>query len=219
MYLFFLNLKTTFFRLYECLRVGWRYYHKISFMISDILLASHYILKNPHQVSKAFMKKRGEREIYVYGETPLTTLDLIMRNCSVLSKDVVFELGCGSGRTIFWLRHFIRCKAIGIDYQPTFIKRANRIKEWLHLDKTHFLLEDFLNADLRKATVIYLYGTCLNEATIKHLVAKFEQLRPETKIITVSYPLTEYSNRFRIVKKFPARFPWGKAEVFFNQQL
>ncbi len=216
MSLILVNLRATLFRLFESLRIIFRYYRNLPFLLNDLLLAGHYLWRNPHQVSKSFMKRRGEENIYTYGETPLTTLDRIARKCRILSKDTVYEVGCGSGRTIFWLRYFVKCRAVGIDYQPTFIRRANRVKKWLCLDKTQFLLEDMLQADYRKATVLYLYGTCLEDGVIERLVERFQELKSGTKVISVSYPLTDYSDIFTLAEQFQARFPWGKADVFLN---
>jgi len=75
-----------------------------------------------------------------------------------------------------------------------------------------------LQVDLKKATVIYLYGICLEEDVIAKLACNFNGLQPRTKVITVSYPLTEYSNLFTVTKAFTARFPWGKAEVYLNEK-
>ncbi|MCC5832832.1 MAG: class I SAM-dependent methyltransferase [Chlamydiales bacterium] len=211
-----LNLRATFFRLFEGFRSLLRYYRNLPFLLNDLLLASHYLFRNPHRESKRFMKERGEKNIYTYGETPLTTLDWIMRRCGILSKDVLYEVGCGSGRTIFWLHHFVKCRVVGIDYQPTFIDRANRIKEWLRLDQTEFLLQDMLETNFRKATAVYLYGTCLGEEAIERLAARFEEMKSGAKVITVSYPLTDYSDAFTLAKQFTARFPWGKAEVYLS---
>lgn len=219
MNLIIINLRATFFRLFEGLRIALRYYRNFSFMLGDLLLAGHYLFRNPHQVSKRFMKQKGEKNIYTYGETPLSTLDKIMRQCGVLSKDVVYEVGCGSGRTIFWLHHFVKCRAVGVDYQPTFIHRANRIKKWLRLDQIQFLLQDMMEADYRRATVLYLYGTCLEDKEIEKLATRFRDLKRGTKVITVSYPLTDYSNDFALAKQFTAHFPWGKAEIYLNIRI
>jgi SAM-dependent methyltransferase len=210
------NLHATFFRLCEGVRVILRYYRNVHFLLNDLLLFSLYLLQNPHQVSKKFMKLRGEKKIYTYGETPLTTFDKIARECGILSKDIFYEIGCGSGRTLFWLRHFIKCRALGIDYQPTFIRRANRLKKWMKLDRVSFLLEDMLKCDYSKATVLYLYGTCLEEEKIEKLTARFCELKQGTKVITISYPLIDYSNAFSLAKQFSVRFPWGKAEAYLN---
>lgn len=211
-----LNIKSTFFRLFEWIRVVFCYYPK--FLGIDCLLAIHYILRNPHQISKHFLKKRGEKQIYAYGETPLTTLDKIARECRILSKDVVFDLGCGPGRTTFWLNLFVKCQVVGIDYLPTFITNAERVKRWASLNRIEFQKQDMLTADLKRATAIYLYGTCLEDQTIETLISRFSLLSKGTKVITVSYPLTDYCSEklFTVAKEFEARFPWGKADVYLN---
>lgn len=216
----FLNVKTTYFRLWEWLRVAVCYYPKeIKFIWLDCLLALQYLWRNPHQLSRAFLKQRGESNIYGFGETPLTTLDSIAKECRLQSKDVVFELGCGSGRTCFWLNTFVKCPVVGVDYLPQFIKKAQRVKKLAHLTQVDFIEQDFLHVDLRKATVIYLYGTCLEEHVIKKLAERFAEMRPRTRIITVSYPLTDYSSQFKLTKTFSARYPWGRAEVFLQEKI
>lgn len=216
----FLNIKTTYFRLWEWLRVAFRYYpREIKFIWIDGLLALQYLWRNPHQLSRAFLKHRGESNIYGFGETPLTTLDSIAKECRLQSKDIVFELGCGSGRTCFWLNTFVKCPVVGVDYLPKFIKKAQRVKKLAHLTQVDFIEQNFLNVDLHKATVIYLYGTCLEEDQIKQLANHFSHLRPRTRVITVSYPLTDYSSQFKLTKTFSARYPWGRAEVFLQEKI
>ncbi|MEZ5314851.1 MAG: class I SAM-dependent methyltransferase [Chlamydiales bacterium] len=214
--LFLINLRATAFRILEELCVMVRYYPNFRFLLNDCLLITQYLWRTPYQESKKFMQERGEKEIYIYGETPLTTMDLISRQCGILSQDIVYEIGCGIGRTAFWLHYFIKCQVIGIDYQPIFISRANRIKKWLLLDQIDFFLKDILEVDFQKATVLYLYGTSLEEKTVKQLILRFELLKRGTKIITVSYPLSDYSNVFHLEKKFMAHFPWGRAETYLN---
>lgn len=216
----FLNIRTTFFRIYQWVLTLLFYYpRELKFLWIDVLLALQYLWKNPHHVSRDFLRQRGLTTIYAYGETPLTTLDHIVKECRVLSKDVFYELGCGSGRTCFWMQMFVKCQVVGIDFLPAFITKANRVKKWAAATKLDFIQKDMLECDLQKATVIYLYGTCLDDQTILKLIEKFKHLRPNTKIITVSYPLTEYSDHFKLLKQFSVRYPWGKADVFLNQLL
>ncbi len=66
-------------------------------------------------------------------ETPLTSLEVIARECQLSVRDVVFELGCGRGRTCFWLNQFIGCAVIGIDYVPAFIEKALKVKRRFHI--------------------------------------------------------------------------------------
>ncbi|NGX61242.1 MAG: hypothetical protein K940chlam9_00725 [Chlamydiae bacterium] len=213
------NLRTTFFRLFQWVCTVLLYYRNGAFFLTDCLLATQYFFQNPHSVSKSILKKWGAADLYTYGETPLTTLDKMARECQLLSTDTVFELGCGTGRTIFWLAHFVGCKTVGIDLLPSFIKKAKRVQDWLSIPNVQFYEQDMLEVDLSVATFLYLYGTCLSEEFLHKLVPKFEKLKPGTRILSVSYPLTEYSNRFEVTKEFSARFPWGKAACFLNVLL
>lgn len=135
-----LNLRVTCFRLFEFVRVFFRYYPK--FLLTDIKLASHYLFKNPYRVCKE-----------EYGETPLTTLDKLATECRILSKDTVMELGCGTGRTAFWLRTFVKCQVIGVDLVEDFIRKARQIRQDVELRQ-----EDILLTKL-DGNVIYFYGT------------------------------------------------------------
>ncbi len=216
------SLKTTCFRVYEWLRVAARYYTRDPrFLRIDLLLAAQYLVKSPHRISKAFLTQQRAENVYQFGETPLTTLDQIARACRILSDDVVYELVCGSARTCFWLRTFVQCRVIGIDYLPAFIQKARQVKKRARLHHIDFLQTDMLAVDLSPATVIYLYGTCLEDPVIEQLIECFTTLRSGTRVITVSYPLTDYcqGTRFKLAKSFPARFPWGIADIYLNIRL
>jgi SAM-dependent methyltransferase len=204
--------------LVEFLKVMVKYYGNITFLKVDMSLLLMYLFHNPFSISKRFLMRKGESEIYAYGETPLTTLEMIAKECQISSKDVVFELGSGRGRNCFWLNSFIGCKAIGIEYIPDFVERAERIKKKLEIKNVDFRLGDILDADYTGATVLYLYGTCLEDDFIKKLIEKFAQLPVGTKIITVSYPLTDYVEHpfFEVMKRFSGKFPWGVGDVYLQ---
>lgn len=199
----------------EYLRVIFKYYGHLLFFKIDACLLLTYLFTNPFRISKRFLIQKGERDVYTYGETPLTTMDVIAQTCGLTAQDMVIEMGCGRGRTCFWLNQFIGCRVIGIDYVPAFIKNAQKVKELLHVDGVEFRLEDLFQADLRGASAIYLYGTCYSAAQIHLLIDRFSQLPEGSKIITVSYALKEFQPDcpFNIRKQFPARFTWGNAVV------
>lgn len=202
----------------EFLKVIWRYYSNPIFRKADLSLLFLYLFHNPFAISRKFLKKHDAKDIYAYGETPLTTLDQIARECELNRDDVVYELGCGRGRTCFWLHAFIGCGVVGVDFVPEFIERGIRVKTKYHLDKMQFLLGEMLNVDYSDATVIYLYGTCLEDHEIEHLIQKFGRLAKGTKVITVSYSLIEYQKKpvFRLLKQFSANYTWGTADVYLQ---
>lgn len=202
----------------EYMRVLYRYYRKKSFAKADGSLVLMYLFDNPFSISRRYFLHRSNSEEFTYGETPLTSLEKIAKEARLTSKDTVYELGCGRGRTCFWMQSFIGCKVVGIDLVPDFIQRAQRIQRKLKIENIQFKTEDFLKSDLKNASVIYLYGTCLEDETIKHLISHFKQLAPGTRIITVSYALSDYTDQpiFETMKRFPARFTWGEGDVYIQ---
>lgn len=202
----------------EFFKVAVRYYGSLSFLKSDLVLRLMYIFYNPFKVSKRFLQKRGAKDVHVYGETPLTSLEYIAKECGLNNKDCVFELGCGRGRTCFWLNSFVGCSVVGIEFIPEFVERANIIKKWLKVPDVEFRLADMITTDFHGGTVFYLYGSCFEDKTIKVLAEKFSKLPAGTKIITVSYSLAEYSekNAFEIMKRFNVPYTWGDADVFLQ---
>lgn len=217
--LFWLNLKVLKTNFVEYCKVVVRYYPHINFAKTDLALLSKYILRNPFKVSKEFLEQKGESVVYAYGETPLTSFDLIVKKAGLKSTDTLYELGCGRGRCCFWLNAFVGCRVIGIDFVPEFIAKAQDTLQQRHLEGIEFRLEDFLQSDLKGATAIYLYGSCYEEPFLRQLSKKLAQLPKGTLIITVSYPLTEYasSGQFEIMNHFSAPFTWGEGDVYLQR--
>lgn len=201
-----------FFRVVVC------YYSDFSFLKLDFYLWRCYLMRGPFKIAKEFLIKKGAEDLYSYGETPLTAMDLIARECGLKKDDVVFELGSGRGRACFWLNHFIGCQVVGIEYIPEFVEIANRIKRKFKLKGIKFAAQDMLECNLQSATAIYFYGTCSDTDFILKLIDKLSHVPAGTKIITVSYPLTWYSTKplFELVKVIPATFTWGTADVYLQ---
>jgi len=216
--LLWLNLLVQKRNLVEYLYVVAKYYPKVAFAKVDLSVILMYFFHNPFSISKRFLKERGEADIYAYGETPLTTLELIAKECAVTPTDCVYELGCGRGRTCFWLEAFTGCRVVGIEFVPDFTERAKRIQRKIPNPRVLFRTEDMLESDISDATVIYLYGTCYDEAFLRKLTTKFKDLKPGTRIISVSYPLNEFSgdDSFEVMKRFPALFTWGEGDVYYQ---
>lgn len=202
----------------EFIKVAFKYYGYPAFLKSDLSLRLMYLFHNPYKISKRFLMNRGAKDVHAYGETPLTTLEKIVKECGIGKNDVVYELGSGRGRTCFWLNGVVGCRVVGIEYVPEFVERANLIKNRLGISGLEFRLEDMLKSDLSGATAIYLYGTCLDDASINKLCTVFSKLKPGTKIITVSYPLTDYSHKanFEVMKCFTVPFTWGEGDVYLQ---
>lgn len=213
-----LNLKVRVKDTAEYASIVWKYYDNLCFLKSDLSLTLMYLFHNPYRISKRFLITRGDENLDVYGETPLTTLELILRQSGVTSPDHLVELGSGRGRGCFWAHAFIGCKVTGIEFISEFVDRANMIASKLDLSGITFKNEEMTQADFSEGTVFYLYGSALDDETIDALVAKFEKMPSGTKILTVSFPLSDYteSNAFELMKCFPAEYPWGTADVYLQ---
>lgn len=197
-----------------------KYYGKSQFRKADLLLLRQYLFRNPYKISKEFLVKKGEKEVYAYGETPLTTLDLIVRACHITPADTVFELGCGRGRGCFWLSCYLGCRTVGVEYIPEFVLKAKKVQQTLKIANLEFRLGDILEADYSGATVLYLYGTCYDDPFLKQLIKRFKKLPKGIKIISISYPLTDYApHLFEVTKVFEAPFTWGVGHVYLQQIL
>lgn len=201
MYLYF---KVKIFEWLEQRKVRERFYRNERFKELDLALLSAYRSKNPYRISKEFLKA------HCYGETPLTTMATIVQECELTPSDTVIEMGAGRGRTALFLAEYVGCQVIAYEQIPTFVKK------FPNSPNLKILFQDMFSADFSKATAIYLYGTMLKDNEILKLCKAFPK---KVKIITVSYPLSDYSPNYITRKTFVGTFPWGKTEVYWNERI
>ena len=218
MNLLWIGLKARWFFFFEYCKAVWKYYRNFSFAKVDLLLVFSYLFRNPFKISQHFLKERGEEDIYAYGETPLTTLEEICEQCAITEKDFVYELGCGRGRTCFWLNQWLGCRVVGVDYVPDFINRAKTLVKSCQLEEIEFRLEDIAETQFNGVTVIYLFGTCLDEETIRQLIHNLAHLEPGVKIISISYPLTDFDDKkiLEFHRQFKGKFSWGESDIYLQ---
>lgn len=207
---------TSFFRIALQNLIDTQFYVNSAFRKVDFAFIRAYWGSNPYAISRKFLQEKGEEVIYAYGETPLFTMHKIVKKAAVTEKDIVFELGCGRGRTCFWLALELKAKVVGIDYVPEFIEKAKKIAS---LSNLTFLKEDFLHSNLAEATVIYLTGTCMEDRDLFILNKKLIKLAPGLKLITVSFPMSDYDEKgcWKMIESFPAAFSFGVADVYIQE--
>ena len=93
----------------------------LSFLPVELCFFLSSFLINPYRHSRRYLFKKGAREIYAYGETPLKTLCQIASEAGITSQDTLLELGSGRGRGSWWLAVFTKCKVIGIEQKARAI--------------------------------------------------------------------------------------------------
>jgi len=211
---FFFKIKNYFFK--QWLLTVYKYYSNIKFLFFDLCFSFLYFFLNPYRITRRFLEKRYNKRIYDYGETPLTQIEKIAKECNLRSTDKLLELGAGRGKISFWLHYFVRCKITAIEQIPTFVKIANIFIKVLRIKNLKFLCKNYLNLEMGNFDVIYLYGTTLDDEKIKLLINKFKKQPSSVKIITISYSLSEYDNSFICKKSFDISFPWGQTKAYIN---
>ena len=163
-------------------------------------------------MSKNYLLEQGAEDIHQYGETPFDTMELMGKEALITPQDHLFELGCGRGLAAFFMKERFGCSVTGIEQIPVFVKKAVLVNRLCSLGVT-FRCENFCESDLSAATVIYLYGTCLPDEVIYKLCDRF---LPGQRIISVSYPLSDYNSNFHVLKKINVNYPWGETEAYVN---
>jgi hypothetical protein len=169
----------------------------------DVRLFFAYFFHNPYRVVRKFLQKRGERKPHQYGETPLEAIEkLIKLSGGILNFQHFADLGAGRGRLAYFVEDRFKCKVFAYEQVELFVKKGKKL-----FPKVTFILGDFLEKDLSKLDLIYLYGTMMTEKQILKFVNK---IKGSTKIITISYSLNHYDSRFKTLAKTEVSFPWGK---------
>lgn len=218
--LFKIFLKTKIFNIKEFFK-NLKFYRKnLKFFIADFLFFIFYFFINPYKISKRFLKKNGNIDIHMYGETPISTFSKIIKNCNLSKENFFLDLGAGRGKCTFFASIFIKCKTLAVEQIPIFINISNFIAKLLRI-KIKFLKKDFyFFSDYKDIDVIYLYGSNLEENQIFKLLKKFKNLKKKAKIITISYPLKNYSPKeYKTIKCFSVTFNWGKTLCFLNEKI
>jgi SAM-dependent methyltransferase len=212
----FVGLRVAPNKVFYYLLVVYRYYWSLSFLRVDLHFQYEYFFASPYRVNLRYIRKMGNDFSYIYGETPLTTLEYIISRADLSDAENVFDVGCGWGRTTFFLNSLLGVRCIGVDIIDEYIVRAERIRHRLGTDEVVFLCSDVRDVNYSDADALYIFGTCLPEDVIKEMIAVFRRdLQPGTKVITVTYPLTHYCDDsfFTLVDTFEVIFLWGKSIV------
>lgn len=123
---------------------------------------------------------------------PLKTLESINKALIINNDSIVYNIGSGDGRVLFYLYKKIpKAKYIGIENGP-FPLFVSRLSNFFHKIRNksniEILKKDFFDVDLSKATHIFTY---LYPDMMDDLLSKFDkELKPGTKLVSMSFHFT-----------------------------
>jgi hypothetical protein len=199
-------------------RVRQQFYTYLPFKVMDRALLSFYKNQSAFKISKNFLKSHGEDHIYTYGSTPLHVYHTLLTRWIKDDKGSYCELGSGTGRGLLFLSSFSSCQIEGVEWNPQFVKILQTLQKQLDISNIRVIHHDYKKLRSFCYDWIYLYEFFLTEKDLCELcdlIAK--RSTKNTKVISVSFPLSDYHPDFAIFDSFSTRFVWGRAEVFLNK--
>jgi SAM-dependent methyltransferase len=134
-------------------------------------------------------KKLREPDV-VFVPTPQEVVEQMMKLANVQKGDVLYDLGCGDGRTVITASK-LGARAIGIDINPVRIKESveNAQKAGV-ADRVVFRNEDLFEANFRDATVVTLY--LLPSLNVKLRPKLWKELKPGTRIVSHDFDMGQW---------------------------
>lgn len=139
---------------------------------------------------KAQEKKLRDPDV-IYVPTPEDVVDEMLKLANVHKGDIVYDLGCGDGRTVIAAAKKYGVRAVGIDINPQRIKesRENATKAGV-TDLVTFRLGDLFEADIKEATVVTLY--LLQSLNVKLRPKLWKELKPGTRIVSHDFDMGDW---------------------------
>lgn len=215
--IFWIFPRVAFFQYQEEKKVITLFYKDKSFKKLDKDLLRRYRKKSPYKISKEFMQSQEKASsLHVYGETPLTVFHQIFQKGQLKNSDCFVDLGCGRGRGVLFASSYWNCfQTIGVDQILSFCHEAQNVAD-VHAISAQFFNEKLSRFNLSKGSFFYFYALCMEEDDLIFMISRLETVKLGSKVVTVSFPLTDYSKGFKLLDSWKARFPWGIGEVFLQ---
>ncbi len=213
-----IHLQVKKYLFFDQLQVFKFYFRYPKLFLCDCLFFLFYLFQNPYRISRKFYQFQN-KPVEPYGETSFSALRTIIDHSGITDKDTVIELGSGRSKSAFWTHLLTGCKVYGYEWIGSFVKKALRIQKLLQVPSVEIFQKNFFEADIHTASVLYLYGTCMDETQIDRFLEKIRFISQNVKIITISFPLSDYVDRgIETIHAFDVSFPWGQTKAFVQKR-
>ena len=135
-------------------------------------------------------KKLREPDV-IFVPTPEDVVASMLKLANVHKGDVVYDLGCGDGRTVIAAAAIAGVRGVGIDINPERIKESveNARKAGV-TDRVIFRTQDLFEADIKDATVVMLY--LLPRLNLKLRPKLWRELKPGTRIVSHDFDMDDW---------------------------
>ena len=100
--------------------------------------------------------------------SPSTVVEYMLKLAGLKSGEVLFDMGCGDGRTVIMAAKSFGARGVGIELREDLAKKAmGQIHESGLDDRVTIVNDDMFNVNLTAADVVYLYLTTSANEKIK----------------------------------------------------
>lgn len=133
--------------------------------------------------------------------TPKRYFKILFKEIELEDDDIVYDLGCGTGTSLFAAKKAGVKNLIGYELSPALILIA-KVLNLLKRAKVKFVCGNFMKADISDATFIYLFlvGPVLPKVWEK--IKK--ETKPGTKVVSLSSEIPEVKY-FKKIKTNPKK--------------
>lgn len=124
--------------------------------------------------------------------TPSKSIEQIMSDVPLTSKDIVYDMGSGDGRVIFAVSKKHVAKAVGVEY-AWYLYLLSLGKRLFCKERKHivFLKKDMFHVDVSDGTVIFCYILPRFLSTMEEKLER--ELKKGTKVISYTFPLKKFT--------------------------
>ena len=129
----------------------------------------------------------------VFVPTPEDVVKQMLTMAKVHEGDILYDLGCGDGRTVIMAAKDFGAKATGIDINPVRIQESKENAErqgMANSPNVTFRNEDLFEAEFSDATVVTLY--LLPRLNVKLRPRLWRELKPGTRIVSHDFDMGDW---------------------------
>ena len=118
--------------------------------------------------------------------TPDEVMDTLFRMAGVTARDTVYDLGSGDGRVLIYAAKHFGARGVGIEIEGHRVLEARSAAKAAGVARrVRFVEQDLFKADIRPATVVFMY---LYTAVMAKLKPKLlHDLKPGTRIVAYQF--------------------------------
>jgi predicted RNA methylase len=140
-----------------------------------------------------YINQKYEKESYTmflapYVPSPLPVIEQMLRLAELKPGEVLFDLGCGDGRTVTMAAEAFGARAVGVELREDLAKKAlSTINENGLSNRITIVNGDIFDVNLKSADVVFLYLTTSANEKIRPKLEN--ELKKGVRIVTHDYEI------------------------------